>query len=127
MKVLAIALTFFLLITTVRAGDGIEVKPDTASFIAIIKERQIDEYTLSVKGLKHIMPMLWAKIRETFEKEHGKMKYMEIKPPPNVADAFEYIIYLSQDGKTYWIFRQGGIAGVSEYWGPGTVKADGEI
>ena len=43
-----------------------------------------------------------------------------------VCDGFRYALLIARDGR-FWIEREGGLAGVREYCGPGVVAPDGSL
>lgn len=59
---------------------------------------------------------------ELFASKMTECEVHEIPSPAGVDDAFAYKIHLHIPSGRYWIFREGGFGGVSEFYGPGLVK-----
>jgi hypothetical protein len=80
----------------------------------LISKLKITEYEISTAGLKRI-----NEIPETkgFEK-------VDIPSSVIMSDGFNYILYVDHEKNEYWIIRHGGVGGVSDFYGPGTINKE---
>ena len=75
---------------------------------------KISEHEISIGGLKKTKEIPATK---GFEK-------VDIPSPAIMSDGFNYILYLDHEKNEYWIMRHGGIGGVADFYGPGTINKE---
>jgi hypothetical protein len=80
----------------------------------LISKLKIGENEISIYGLKKIKGIPETK---GFEK-------VDIPSPAIMSDGFNYILYVDHEKNEYWIMRYGGIGGVSNFYGPGTINKE---
>jgi hypothetical protein len=83
----------------------------------VIAHHKTSAHELDMKGLA-----LDNTMTELFASKMPDCEVLEIPSPANVDDAFSYKIYLHIPSGRYWIYQEGGFGGVSEFYGPGSVK-----
>ena len=78
----------------------------------LIFKLRTNEYEIRIDGLKKV-----NKIPENKEFEQ-----VDIPAPAIMSDGFNYILYFDHQKGEYWIKRHGGIGGVADFYGPGTIN-----
>lgn len=98
----------------------IEIPKDNKNIICsktaqnLISKLKIKEYEISTVGLRKINEIPEAR---GFEK-------VDIPSPAIMSDGFNYILYLDHGKNEYWIIRHGGVGGISDFYGPGTINKE---
>ena len=78
----------------------------------LISKLKTNEYEIRIDGLK--------KVNEI--PENKEFEQVDIPAPAIMSDGFNYILYVDHKKGEYWIKRHGGIGGVADFYGPGTIN-----
>ncbi len=89
----------------------------------VLQAHKQDQWDLDISKLK-----MMSEDMTGFEKRMaGNIEIYKVPPPSNIQDAFHYSILMSRNREEFWIWRHGGIAGVSELYGTGVLQTNGTI
>lgn len=82
----------------------------------VLNERMKGTWMVSVSGLPSIEMEEW-------EAQKKKNLFVhEVQPPLFVSDAFAHSFLFCEESKDYWIVRRGGIGGLFQVFGPGSLE-----
>lgn len=108
LRPLLLLLVLFSLISCASGPGG-----NSRGMQEIVRSLRVDPYNLDLSGMYRGSP-------EEFEIMRGRshMEIYRVPTRPGNVDAFQYTVYYNKSDKQYWVTRSGGIAGVSELYGP---------
>ena len=107
---LIIALPFFCILGCQSPGTNVE---PSRQMSAIVEKHRLGPWNLGTKGLPTATESDLPDTTKSFVEVYDLL----IQPGSN--DTFRYRVMLDKSKGTYWIIKSGGLAGRTDFFGPG--------